>query len=563
MALVTAALLLPLILLVCAFGPGFVLIRRCRWPGLDTVVASVGVSLILVYAAAFLGFVLGLGPWFNFIVTIACGAALVASWRDVQVLWRQPRVRALVWALLGLQVWMVGTLLLIRHYSGGDSCCDWVEHYQRTTHFIEPRPDDFLFIDRYLLTARPPLQNVVAAHVLSQTGISFAAYQVVFALTSALMFLPVALMARLSARRGFSRFGLLAIVCAANPMFFVNTTYPWTKALTVFFVVLGLWCYLRGWRKPGRFYLPVAFLFLGAGILVHYSAVPYALALGLHYLFVLWRRQPRRVGAVLAVVGLPALLLLTWFGWSLGTFGVEGTFLANSTAEGFGPRGWREDLLTIAGNVVDTLRPSLFDSSPGQTALRVVTDRSFMLYQVNLFFGIGSIASLVAVGLLGRGFRTPWPAALGTKVAVASFLVWIIVAGVGVHGARQTTGLAFIALQPLIYTVVALVVGQMAILPVWVRRLFLVGLTIDFVAGVVLQVFMQSQMATWARTPNWDWKRDHGLVYLGDLVYSAAPVVEGLLLVAALAATGAIVRAWWPPVVERSGVVGPAVRSDD
>jgi len=159
------------------------------------------------------------------------------------------------------------------------------------------------------------------------------------------------------------------------------------------------------------------------------------------------------------------------------------------------------------------------------------------------------------VGLLGRGLRSPWPAALGTKVSVVGFLVWIIAAGVGVHGARQTTGLAFIALQPVIYTALALVVGQMAILPIWVRRLFLAGLVIDFVAGVVLQVFMQSQMAVWARSPNWDWKREHGLVYLGDLVYSAATVVGGLLLAAAVVAAGAIVRAWWRPAAGRSGVV--------
>lgn len=540
------ALLIPLILVVCGFGPGFFFVRRWGWPGLDTVVASVALSLILVYVAAFAGYWLQVGAAFNVAVTLASAGLFAASWPDVRTLWRQPRVRQLVWALAGLQAWMVGTLLLIRHYSGGDSCCDWVEHYQRTQHFVARLPEGFLYIDRYLLTARPPLQNVVAAHVLTQTGVSFPAYQVVSALIGALMFLPCALLARLVARRGFREFGLLAVVLAATPMFFVNATYPWTKAVTVFFVLVGIWCYLRGWRKPGRGYLPAAFLFLGAGILVHYSAVPYALVLGAHFLLVLWRRQPHRGLLLLAVTVPPALLLLTWFGWAVAVYGVEGAFLANSTAEGFGPRGWQEDLATIAGNIVDTLRPHLWAGQPGQTWLRVLTDRTFMLYQVNLFFGIGSVMSMAAVWLFLRALAGTWPPALGTRAAAVGVLIAIVIIGVGIHGARQTTGLAFIALQPLIYTAVAMVVAQAGGLALWVRRLVVLGVIVDFALGVVLQVYMQSQMAVWARSPNWDWKRDHDLVFLGDLAYRIAPVVELLLVLVAGTALSLVLRALWP-----------------
>lgn len=211
------------------------------------------------------------------------------------------------------------------------------------------------------------MQNVLAAHVLTQTTSTFAACQVAFALTGALMFLPCALMARLAARRGFRGYGLLAIVLAANPMFFKNATYPWTKALTV-----------------------------------------------------------------------------------------------------------------------DRLRPRHWAGDPGQTWLRVLTDRAFMLYHTNLFFGIGSLMSLAGVWLPVRALRTSWPAALGTRAAALVFLFLgaIVVRGVGIHGARQTTGLAFIALQPLIYMVVVLVVGQIDRLPHWGRVVVFGGVAVDFVFGV-------------------------------------------------------------------------------
>jgi len=53
---------------------------------------------------------------------------------------------------------------------------------------------------------------------------------------------------------------------------------------------------------------------------------------------------------------------------------------------------------------------------------------------------------------------------------------------------------------------------------------------------------MQSQMAVWARSANWDWKRERDLVFLGDLVYRAAPTIRLVLFVAVMAAAVAVIR---------------------
>ena len=92
-----------------------------------------------------------------------------------------------------LVAWTVGLQGLIRHYSGGDWCCDWVEHYQRSVFFLEHWPKDFLFIGRYSLTGRPPFMNVVCAFFMGLAGSEFAVYQIVSSLLTLLVFFPCCL----------------------------------------------------------------------------------------------------------------------------------------------------------------------------------------------------------------------------------------------------------------------------------------------------------------------------------------------------------------------------------
>jgi hypothetical protein len=69
-----------------------------------------------------------------------------------------------------LFLWAIGLLSLVRHYSGGAWAGDWIEHYERTLFFLDHRPKDTVSIGAYLLPARPPLMNLVAAHCLAQVG---------------------------------------------------------------------------------------------------------------------------------------------------------------------------------------------------------------------------------------------------------------------------------------------------------------------------------------------------------------------------------------------------------
>src|ERR1700728_4078935 len=77
----------------------------------------------------------------------------------------------------------------------------------------------------------------------------------------------------------------MAILFMLNPSISENATLTVTKAFTAGLVVLGVSLYWRGLRSPKRagWMMPAAAGSLAAAILSHYSAAPFALAVALHY----------------------------------------------------------------------------------------------------------------------------------------------------------------------------------------------------------------------------------------------------------------------------------------
>src|SRR3954469_6185543 len=124
---------LAIILLACVclgLGPGLVIVRRFRWTPIETLVASVGLSFVLVFAAAFLSYWIEAPDWVGDAITLVAAFLTVAVWRDVCALWRHAVIRRTVLSLAALAGWTLLLVLLVRQYGGGNWCCDWLEHYQ-------------------------------------------------------------------------------------------------------------------------------------------------------------------------------------------------------------------------------------------------------------------------------------------------------------------------------------------------------------------------------------------------------------------------------------------------
>ncbi|MBI5542647.1 MAG: hypothetical protein HY901_02070 [Deltaproteobacteria bacterium] len=544
--------LLLLLIPVCCFAPGFWVVRKLRWTPLETLAASVGLSLVVVYLVA-LGIHWAHLPWaLSWGLSAVSLAALVASRRELAVLLRRVTVRrALRWfgVLFAANLLM---LAVIRHYTGGLWCCDWYEHYERALWFLDFGPVEHRFINIYLLPARPPLMNLVTAFFMAQAGRSFSAFQVVCAFLNLIVFLPCVLLARHLAPRGARQTALIAILFALNPMITENAQFTWTKAATSFFVVLAVALYLTGWRKADPVRTGAAFLSLSAGILVHYSAGPFTVFLALHFaLYVLWCRKGalRRLGELAGIVLPSAALLGTWAAYALSRFGLEGTLLANSVARDSKGMSFADILEKTGGNIVDSIIPYALRSQASVTVngdtLRRVVDGAFYTYQVNLPFAIGSVGGVLALALLVRSL---WPGRGGLPGRVPLFWLLLVlftgVLGIATHGARDHYGVAHVGLQPLIAIAIAFVAANLPSVPKMLRGLLLGGLALDFVFGIAIHLYMESQVENWATDGNLALKKAGNLdrVYLGDVLARAS---RPLLVLGLMVALALLFYAYW------------------
>ena len=499
MTLPSEMFFLLLLMAVCGFTPGFYLVRRLAWRPMEKLCGSVGLSLALVYLASWGIYCFGpadsgihVAPYAA--VSLLCAGLAAASWRDAVRLWRSPRVRRAVYGYGFLMGWTLVMLAIIRNYSGGTWRSDWLEHFQRTLYFLHHFQAGTPILGNYELPARPPMMNVVAGFFLAQAGDRFENFQVIFALLNLLPFLACCqLLPRLTGPRR-SRILPLVVVFALNPAVMEAATYTWTKALAAFYVLLAVHFYLDGWRKQDRGRMLAAFLALSAGMLVHYSAGPYAVFFAMHFLLQVFWRRPRKWREALLVSAVCGLFLATWFGWSIKTFGTRLTFASNTSVTSSRQYAGH-NLEKIAGNLFDTVvpvelrDPGLLAAFDQPNALGKLRDEFFMSYQTNLMLTMGICGGLAAVWLYWRALRKRGanPAERRFWLALVPFS---IVLGVASTGERDYFGLAHLTLLPIALLGLTLVAGTVP----WSRALGMVvlcGCLVDFAGGVWLQAHVE------------------------------------------------------------------------
>lgn len=541
-------LVLTLVLLVvCSFAPGFLLVRRLHWSGLEKLCGSVALSLVLLWLGAW-GIYIFATPAAYFGLAAACGVAGIVGAKDAWRLFGGLRVRRAVAAYGLLLGWTLLVLAVIRNYSGALWSGDWLEHFQRTLFFLHHFAKDTPIYGGYLLPARPPMMNVLAAFFLGVTQDRFEIFQFVFVFLNLLVFLPCCLAIPVLVRVRKVRLLPLVGIFAMNPAVMQNATYTWTKMLTAFFVVLAVCLYLSGWRKRDAVRLTAAFVALAAGLLVHYSAGPYCVFFALHYLLVLFRGRPARghhkrgeplpdgrgpdgvsepsshaaaglrwkeLAGIAIVCG---LLLFTWFGWSIAAYGAKATFTSNTSLT---PQSQFEgsNLAKIAGNVFDSIVPRI-SYDPAQVHLfdqpyapAVVRDNIFLLYQTNLILSMGLFGGPLVVWSVVAAFR-------GGKGLGGERNFWLmligfsLLAGLAVVGERDYFGVAHLTLIPLELLGLTLLAGRFYSRR-WIALLVVAGCAIDFSLGVFLH----------ARVQHLDNKAEH--TYFTGLSYGNGQFIIG------------------------------------
>jgi hypothetical protein len=541
---------------VCVTGPGLLVVRRFSWRPAEKVAGAIGLSILVIGAADAGVYLLGLPAVAYRVLAGLFVVAAGACWRDIRALASDVEVRRMAGLYAVLVVWMLGCDALIRCFSGGGWAGDWIEHYDRAFFFLNHLPLDTRFIGIYAMPARPPLMNLVAVMFLSFFP-SFPMYQVLSVLVCCTIVFPAALFAgRIADKRPYRWVVLLALF-AFDPMMVVNATYPWTKLLAAMYVALGAWFYFTGWRLADPLRVRAAVVAVAAGILTHYSVVPYALFFAGHFVLRGSRVFPQRASAIGWMVSLAAALIGPWIGWTFRTYGVAaalgGTAAGgNSTAGGYAARSWGDSLLIVGRNIVNTLVPHQLRGID----LRLLAERdlwslyrdeAFLVYQTNgiLMLGLGGAAAAISFALRRRSGAAQDDARFWMSFAVVSSLI-----GIATYGDPEAFGVAHVVLQPLAVLGLAMIAGAWERLPLLIRKIAAVGMVLDLALGVALPLLVESRVfggassgpgllpdpaepTSWAALANWQMKLMRGFLFLGDTFHPLSGIVAALLLVAA------------------------------
>lgn len=486
---------------VCSFAPGYLAVRRLPWRPLEKICGAVALSLILLYLVAFgaFAFAPGAEPIIFRGYAVLAAALFAFEWREIRRLAKAFGARQALGGFAFLLLWSVPALAMIRNFSGAGWGGDWIEHFQRALYFLQHLPKDIEITGGYILPARPPMMNLIGAFFLGETADLFEIHQVIYTFLNLLAFLPCCLMMRALTKSYKARYLPLTALFALNPMMMENAWYPWTKLLAVFYVLFALWLYLAGLRKNDSVRVVCAFVCLAAGLLVHYSAGPYVVFLGGHYLLRAFWKRPDKMRELAAIVVTSGLLLATWFGWSIKAYGVHST-LESNTSVAASQRYQGSTAGKIAGNFFNTALPailhnpeslSMFDQPNKWGELR---DNGFVIYQTNLIFGMGLVGGPFVLWLLFQAFRRKQGRAEERGFWLA-FIPLVIFLGIAVVGEPDLMGVAHLTLMPLEALGLALIASRFP----WrsgTAALLLVGCAVDFGFGIFLHVRVENMQNT-------------------------------------------------------------------
>lgn len=491
-----------------------------NWPPPERLALAVGAALIGGWLAGFAVYLTGFSlRWF----WLAPAAGLLLSAirpAHVLALWRESQVRGSLGRLALLCLWCLGWQSLVVSYSGAAWQGDWYEHYDRAQFFLARWPHEFLFLDIYPLTARPPLVNVWSAALMSASGGAFYHYQIFMTLLSCLVLLPLAiLISRWSGRRSAQWLLLVLLMC--NPLFVQNATFPWTKLAAGFFVLLA-WSQLTAAPASGRFV--AAALALSGGMLAHYSTGLWIVAFALAWV-ICHRARLGDAGFRFELVAgtlAAAAVFAVWLGWAIVQYGINATFTQNSTLS-LGPALTFIGRLQATGlNLLHTLCPVSLVGMDHPLLAQAgwagwLRDWFFILYQLRIWWAFGSVGGLVLVWYLWNTPSTPHRRFAWIVLPV------VIVLNAAAHAQPDYLGLAHIGLQPMILLGLGFIAASAGSLPRGTDLLYACGIGFDVVMGIVLHFAVQAgwmansaRDLTLAAQINWQNKLQLGLIFLSD-----------------------------------------------
>ena len=526
----------------CLFIPGYLISRKSDLPDVIKLVNSISLSIFIIFLVSFVLYIFEIEVIVYVLFSLSLVVAAVWMRKELFNFLSSQPVKTLVTYYGIFVLWIFLLTTVIKHYSGGGWFGDWDEHYQRSLFFRDLYPLNTAFTGDWLLTARPPLYNVVASFFLNHIGNQFYYYQATSILLNTVVFFGacVAFAVYMKEKGSDVSAGLpiLVLFLSLNPSVLVNITYSWTRALTNFFILYSLTLFYLSAKKNDNFLRRLSYFNMGLAVLTHYSAVPYLMGLMVIDLYFVLRGQFAMKRAFINV-GIFLAVISPWFIFALYHYGTSITFGSNSTVLDSSALGTGENLLKIWKNTISTFIPHFLRQVPElyqqKHLLGYIRDYTFLVYQVNLLFMLGSIGWLIVLISFAKGSAfTFMNGERERPFLLWAFFILVVIMGIAVNGSYDYFGVGHICLQPLAILGVVYLAANYQEYNKYIKVLLCGGLFIDSLFGVLLHFWMQhysfSDVVAINRydfvlgesvTNNVIYKAEKGYDFIADLNYSA------------------------------------------
>jgi hypothetical protein len=476
------------VLLVTSLGVGTAAVGCLKLHPAESLCVAIAASWVAVFFVSFAAGVFGVGNLVAWPMLGASAVGLAIGWRQLHA-WATCRfTRTMALAYTAILVWCVMIQASSPIYAYGNWFGDWFEHYERMIFFSGRFPLDTVFLGRYSLPSRPPMQNVCQAYIAALVNPTFPVFQISSTFLSTLLCLPVFVLVRRLARGPMPSVWIAAAMIALNWPFVVHATFTWTKAFAAFYVTLAIALYLR--HSVTR--QAISFMCLSAGVLVHYSSAVLLVPLVIWHL-VAEARNPRAARTAL-LVGLPgACMLVPWVAFVRLRF--PGGLLSATSSASMIAAAHTAWFANTATNILYSFAPLY----PPETWLMngwadgsggvFMRDLLFMATMTNFVGSIGLPGVLMAF----QELHWRLDAAAVTPPRQVVFWAWLFVGsliGLGIaHPSKPEWGVCHIAMLPFVASTAAWIAGAWPALTKN-ARLAMAGLCGVQAGGLLLNAFM-------------------------------------------------------------------------
>jgi hypothetical protein len=341
----------------------------------------------------------------------------------------------------------------------------------------------------YLLTARPPVFNVVDFFFQSFLGRGFWVFQIASTLLNLTVLLPCYLLTKYFFKeKSKFLFLFVALILLLNPSIIIETTFTWSKAMTAGYILLGLLFYLRFRNTKQSLFLYLTALFMGIGQITHYSTTPYFIIIVFDLIFQKMTNSKIQWKTLFNFAGIFLVTISSWYLWAVFNFGFSKTLFGNTTFQQQNYRSLFQIIAKELNNSVKTFLPIL---SPGylryintQTGFWVrMYDETFALYATTIPGQI-TFTLCFALWILWRKFKLK-----------SSFLLYFCISGfilgILVLPKIEPTGLAHITMLPISCLLISLAAGYLFSLRK--SKLFfilLAGIILEAIIGIGLRLYI-------------------------------------------------------------------------